>query len=70
VFAPAVFENTQSPSGNRFCFGSSGILFTQPTTWVLISCCFAHFISRRAKLNTARAKTAPPEILLLKEIQG
>jgi hypothetical protein len=43
---------------------------TQCTTWVLISCCLAHFISRRAKLNTAGAKTALREILLLEEIQG
>jgi hypothetical protein len=37
---------------------------TQSTTWVLISCCLAHFISHRGKSNAARAKTA------LREIQG
>jgi hypothetical protein len=50
-------------------FCSGGILFTQSTTWVLISCCFAHFISRREKSNTTGAKTALQEILLLEEIQ-
>jgi hypothetical protein len=64
--APAEFRNTHSTSGNRF-FCSGGILFTQSTVWVLIT---AHFISRRAKSNTAGAKTALREILLQEEIQG
>jgi hypothetical protein len=51
-------------------FCSGGILFMQSITRVLISFCFAHFISRRAKSNTNGAKTALQEILLLEEIQG
>jgi hypothetical protein len=42
---------------------------TQSTTWVLISCFIVLFISRRGKLDTAGAKTALQDILLLEEIQ-
>jgi hypothetical protein len=55
-FAPAVFYSRRAPRGVLIsCFGCA-------------SC--AHFISWRAKSNTAGVKTALQEILLLEEIQS
>jgi hypothetical protein len=56
VFAPAVFNRYAQHLRKPFFLLRRNSRDTQSPTWVLISCYLVHFISRRAKSNTARAK--------------
>jgi hypothetical protein len=77
VFAPALFEIRRAPRVFLYCFAHFPVVMVRVATQLILytllkirqiySPCF---ISRRAKSNTAGAKTALREILLQEKIQG